>query len=409
MRFSRTLLAAISLFAVAAQSPATFAQSAPVDDVKVGVLTDMSSVFSDLVGKGSVIAAQMAIDDFVAAEKPDFKVSMISADHTSKADVASNVARQWIDQEGVDVITDIAGASVTLAVSKVGAEKNKIVLATASGQNSLTSEDCQPTALHWTYNTRAVSGTTARAVTKEGGNKWFFITADYAGGRSLQEDATEGVLAEGGEVVGSIKHPFNSQDFSSQLLTAQTSGANVVAFANSGPEFVNGTKQAIEYGINTQAKLVGLLPYVTDIHTLGLEATQGMYVTDPAYWDRNDATRAWSKRFFEKHGKMPTYVQAGLYSGIMHYLKAVKAAGTTDTEAVLAKMREMPINDAFTDNAKLREDNMVVRDMYVYKVKAPADSKGEWDLYEYQYTVPGDQAFRPLSESKCPLLAKNKG
>jgi branched-chain amino acid transport system substrate-binding protein len=401
MSFLKTAVAA-SLLACTALISSAQAQ----EEVKIGVMTDMSSVFSDIVGDGSVLAAQMAVDDFIAAEKPDFKITVVSADHTSKADVASNLARTWIDQDGVDVLADVAGASVTLAVSKIGAEKDKIVLATASGQNSLSGADCQPTTLHWTYNTRAVSGAAAREIAKDGGKKWYFLTADYAGGRSLEEDATEGLKAEGGEVVGSVKHPFNEQDYSSYLLQAQGSGADVIAFANSGGPFVNAMKQAREYGLHNQAQLVGLLPNVVDLHTLGLEAAQGMTLVDPMYWGYSDETKAWSKRFFDKMGRMPTYFQAGLYSGILHYLKAVKAAGTDETQAVLAKMRELPIEDPFSKNAKIREDNMVVRDMALYRVKSPDKAEDEWDLYEFVRMIPADVAFRSVEEGGCPLVKK---
>lgn len=401
MSFLKSAVAA-SLLACTALISGAQAQ----EEVKIGVMTDMSSVFSDIVGAGSVQAAQMAVDDFIAAEKPEFKISIVSADHTSKADIASNLARTWFDQDGVDVIADVAGASVTLAVSKIGTEKNKIVIASASGQNSLSGADCQPTTLHWTYNTRAVSGAAAREIAKDGGKKWFFLTADYAGGRSLEEDATEGLTAEGATVLGSVKHPFNEQDYSSYLLTAQGSGADVVAFANSGGPFVNAMKQAREYGLQNQAQLVGLLPNVVDLHTLGLEAAQGMTLVDPMYWGYDDDTKAWSQRFNEKMGRMPTYFQAGLYSGITHYLKAVKAAGTDETDAVLAKMREMPVNDAFSKDAKLRADNMVVRDMPLYKVKTPAASTGEWDLYEFIRLIPADVAFLSVEEGGCPLVKK---
>ncbi|CAO3422403.1 ABC transporter substrate-binding protein [Azospirillum doebereinerae] len=409
MTFAKTLLGAASCLAVAAATvaaiPAARAET-PVKEVKIGVLTDMSSIYSDLVGPGSVVAAQMAIDDFIAAEKPGFKISLVSADHTSKADAASSIARKWIDEQGVDVLTDVAGASVTLAVSNIGAEKNKLVLATASGQNSLSSEDCKPTTLHWSYNTRAVSATTAKAVTLEGAKTWYFVTADYAGGRSLEEDATKGVLAGGGKVLGSVKHPFNNSDFSSQILMGQSSGATAIGFGNSGPDTINAVKQANEYGLNGKVALTPLLAMITDIDAMGLDMAKGMYVTESFYWDLNDQTRAWSKRFFDQRKKMPTMVQAGLYSGVMHYLKSVKAANSSDTAPVLAKMKELPISDAVTKTSHLRADNIVLRDMYLFKVKAPSESKYAWDYYKLEKTVPGDEAFAPLAESKCPLVKK---
>lgn len=403
MSFAKMLAGAAGCLAVAATALAAQAQTMK-PEVKIGVLTDMSSIYSDLVGAGSVVAAQMAIDDFVAAEKPDFKISLVSADHTSKADVAAGIARKWIDEQGVDVLTDVAGASVTLAVSAIGAEKNKLVLATASGQNSLSSEDCKPTTLHWSYNSRAVAATTAKAVTAAGAKTWFFVTADYAGGRSLEEDATKGVLAAGGKVLGSAKHPFNNGDFSSQILMAQSSGAAAIGFANSGPDTINAVKQANEYGLNGKVALTPLLPMITDIDAMGLDMAKGMYVTESFYWDLNDQTRAWSKRFFDQRKKMPTMVQAGLYSAVLHYLKAVKAAKTADTGPVLAAMKELTISDAVTKPSHLRADNIVIRDMYLFKVKAPSESRYAWDDYTLVKTIPGEEAFAPLSESKCPLV-----
>ncbi len=404
MPFAKRLLGTASFLAALAAATAGAQTMKP--EVKIGVLSDMSSVFSDQVGPGSVLAAEMAVEDFIAAEKPDFKIKVISADHTSKADVASSIARRWFDEEKLDVLTDVAGASVTLAVSNIGAEKNKIVLATASGQNSLSGEDCKPTLLHWTYNTRSVAAPTAKAVTESGAKSWYFVTADYAGGRSLEEDATTGVKAANGKVLGSSKHPFNNQDFSSQLLTAQGSGAQAIGFGSAGPDAINAIKQANEYGLAGKVALVPLLPMVTDIDALGLGMTKGMYVTEPFYWDLNDETRAWSKRFFEKRKKMPTMVQAGLYSAVTHYLKAVKAAKTADTDPVLAAMRDMPVNDMFTKNARIRADNIVLRDMFLFQVKDPSESKYPWDYYKLVRTVPGDEAFAPLSESKCSLVKK---
>lgn len=401
----QALLAAGLSFAACLSAQAQSAQS-PVKDVRIGVLTDMTSVFSSLVGPGSVQAAQMAIDDFVAEEKPAFKVSLISADHTSKADVASGIARRWFDQENVDVIADVAGAAVTLAVSKLGAQKNKLILATASGQNSLSGVDCQATTLHWTYNTWAVAGTTARAITKEGGNSWFFLTADYAGGRSLEEDATKALTAVGGKVLGGVRHPFGAADYSSALLSAESSGAKVIAFANAGADIVNSIKQANEFNLTKKHTIAGLLMFIADVHALGLELAQGMEVTAPFYWDLNEGARAWSKRFHDTRKVMPTFAQAGLYSAVRHYLKAVKAAGTTQTETVIAKMRETRVNDMFAQNAYLRADNLLIHDVHFFKVKTPAESKYAWDYYKPLKTVSGEEAFAPLSESTCPLVAK---
>ncbi|WP_231712507.1 ABC transporter substrate-binding protein [Vineibacter terrae] len=386
----------LAAFSAAAQKPSM------KDEVRIGVLTDMASAYSDLVGAGSVIAARMAIEDFEAAEKPSFKIKLYSADHQNKADVASNIARRWFDQDGVDMITDVTGASVALAVSKLAPVYDKVILMTSSGQPSLTSEDCQKTVLHWTYNTFAVGRSTAEIVTREGGSTWFFITADYAGGRSMEEGATAGVRAAGGKVLGSAKHPpAATTDFASQLLTAQSSGAKVVGLANAGADAINTIKQAREFGIQRQQTLAAALLFITDVHSLGLPLAQGMYMTSAFYWDLNEASRTWSRRFFERHGKMPTMVQAGLYSATLHYLKAVKAASTVDAQTVVRQMRATPVRDMFTQSGYIRDDGLMVHDLYSFKVKAPADSKEPWDLLSLRATIPGDQAFAPLSESKC--------
>jgi len=392
-------------------SAAALAQSgtgpgATPGDVRIGVLTDKSSIFSDLVGDGSVLAAQMAIDDFIASEKPGFKVSLLSADHSSKADVASAIARNWFDQEGVDMIGDLAGASVSLAVSKLAPQYNKVVLVSAAAQNSLTNEDCQPTVLHWTFNSYGVARTTAREVMKQGIDSWYFLTADYAGGHSLERDASAVVTAGGGKILGSTRHPFNNADFSSMLLMAQASGAKAIGIASAGNDLVTEIKQANEYGITRKQTLVGLNVFLLDVHGLGLEMAQGMYLTSAFYWDMDDETRAWSKRFFEKRQRMPTMPQAGLYSGVLHYLKAVKAGGTKEAKAVVAKMRETPVRDMFARNGKLREDGLMEHDLYLFQVKTPAESKYPWDYYNLKKVVPGDQAFQPLSESTCPFVKK---
>lgn len=380
----------------------------PVKQIKIGVLTDMNSIYSDMVGAGSVTATKMAVDDFIAAEKPSFKISVISADHMLKPDVATNIARQWATEENVDVIADVSSAGVTLAVSKLGAQLNKLVLATASAQNSLSTEDCKPTTVEWTYNTWAVSAATARAIAETGGDSWFFLTADYIGGRSMEDDATTAITAAGGKVLGSVRQPLGTTDFSSALLRAQSSGAKVIGLANAGSDTITSIKQAHEFDVTAKQKLAGMFVFVTDIHALGLEMAQGLTVTASFYWDMNDATRAWSKRFFKVHGKMPTMAQAGLYSAVLHYLKAVKASNTSDTKKVVAQMRAIPVNDMFATNGYLREDNLMIHDMYVFQVKKPSESKYPWDYYTLKKTIKGKDAFQPMDRSKCPYLRDAK-
>lgn len=377
-------------------------------NVKIGVLTDLSGTYSDLAGSGSVLATQMAIDDFMAGEKPDFKIEMVSADHQNKADIAANKAREWYESDGVDMITDLVTSSTALAVMKIAKEKNKIDLISGAGSTAITNSDCNDVSVHWAYDTYALSNGTAKAVTQQGGKTWFFLTADYAFGHALERDSADIVRENGGKVVGEVRHPFPGTDFSSYLLKAQASGAQVIGLANAGNDTINSIKQAAEFGITPKQKLAGLLMFITDIHSLGLQATQGMYLTTGFYWDRNDETRAWSKRFFEKQKRMPTMVQAGVYSSVLHYLKAVKAAGTDDTQAVMAEMRKMPVNDFFAKNGHIRKDGRMVHDMYLAQVKAPAESKYPWDYYTIRQTIPAAEAFLPLDKSSCPLVVGKK-
>jgi len=374
--------------------------------VKIGVLTDLSGLYSDLSGSGSVLAAQMAIDDFKAQAKPNFKIEMISADHQNKGDIAANISREWFDTKNVDVIVDLVTTSTALAVMKVAKEKNKITLVSGAASTRITNEDCTDTNVHWAYDTYALATGTGRAVVKQGGNTWFFITADYAFGQSLEADTAKVVIASGGKVLGSVRHPFPGTDFSSFLLKAQASGAKVIGLANAGTDTTNSIKQAVEFGITPKQTLAGLLLFITDIHSLGLKTAQNMYLTTGFYWNYNDETRAWSKRFFEKHGSMPTMVHAGVYSSVMHYLNAVKAAGTDDTSTVMKKMKETPVNDFFAHNGRIREDGRMVHDMYLVQVKTPAESTKPWDYYNVRQVIPGDQAYQPLSESRCPLVKK---
>ena len=374
--------------------------------VKIGVLTDMSGTYSDLAGPGSVRAVQMAVEDFIAKEKPDFKIQVISADHQNKGDIAANKAREWFDTGKVDVIVDLVTTSTALAVMKVAKEKDRITLVSGAASTPITNEQCTDTNVHWTYDTYAMAVGTGKAVVKQGGKTWFFITADYAFGKALEKDTSDVVLENGGKVLGRVLHPFPAQDFSSFLLQAQSSGAQVIGLANAGNDTINAIKQAAEFGITPKQSLAGLLMFITDVHSLGLKATQGMYLTTGFYWDMNDETRAWSKRFVWEKRHMPTMVQAGDYSAVYHYLKAVKAAGTDGTKAVMAKMKATPVNDFFAKNGKIRDDGRMVHDMYLAQVKKPEESKYAWDYYFIRQVIPGDQAFMPLSKSKCPLVKK---
>jgi len=404
----RRLMYVLVCVALAAQIPSAAMAGTKVSDgvVKIGVLTDMSGTYSDLAGPGSVLAVQMAVEDFLAKEKPDFKIEVISADHQNKGDISANTAREWIDPDKVDMIADLVTTSTALAVMKVAKEKNRITLVSGAASTPITNEQCTDINVHYTYDTYALATGTGRAVVKQGGKTWFFLTADYAFGKALEKDTLEVVLEEGGKRLGGVLHPFPAQDFSSFLLQAQSSGAQVIGLANAGNDTINAIKQAAEFGITPKQSLAGLLMFITDIHSLGLKATQGMYLTTGFYWDLNDETRAWSKRFNEKKGRMPTMVQAGDYSMVYHYLKAVKAAGTDDTQAVMAKMKATPINDFFAKNGKIRDDGRMVHDMYLAQVKKPEESKYPWDYYNIRQTIPGDQAFMPLSKSKCPLVKK---
>jgi branched-chain amino acid transport system substrate-binding protein len=371
--------------------------------VKIGVLTDMSGPYLDNNGPGSVLAAQMAIDDF-GGKVLGVPIEMIYADNQNKADIGASIARRWFDTEKVDTMVDIAASSVALAVGHIAAEKNKVILYSGSSTTRLTNEECNRVNVHWTYDTYALGKGSAAAITKRGGDTWYFITADYVFGHSLEKDATAFVLATGGKVLGSSRHPFPSDDYSSFLLRAQKSGAKIVAFANSGNDLVNGIKQAAEFGLTRKQQVTGLLVFINDIHAIGLKAAQGMLVTTAFYWNLNDDTRAWSKRFFEKRKRMPTMNQAGIYSSVTHYLKAIQAAGTDEAQAVMAKMRAMPVNDMFAKNGRLREDGRMVHDMYLFQVKTPEESKEPWDYYKLVQVIPGEEAFQPLSQSRCPFI-----
>jgi len=375
------------------------------DVVKVGVLTDMSGLYSDIGGQGSVLAAQMAVDDFGGKVKGK-KVEVVGADHQNKADVASSKVRQWIDRDGVDMVTDALNSAVALATAKVVAEKKRILIDTGAASTRLTNEECTPYTIHHTYDTFALANGTGKAVVKQGGDTWYFLTADYAFGHSLEKDTADVVKASGGKVLGAVRHPLSASDFSSFLLQAQASRAKIVGLANAGGDTINSIKGANEFGLTKNQTLAGLLVFITDIHSLGLNATQGMYVTEGWYWDLNDDTRKWSQRFFAKMKKMPSSNQAGVYSAVTMFLKAVDATGTDDADAVMAWLRKNPQSDMFGKNMRLREDGRLVHDMYLFQVKKPAESKKPWDYYHVRQTIPGDQAFQPLSASKCALVKK---
>jgi branched-chain amino acid transport system substrate-binding protein len=376
--------------------------------VKLAVLDDMSGPYAENSGQGNVLAVRMAIKDFggTLLGKP---VEMTSADLQNKVDVGMGIARKWFDVEGVDAILGMGSSAAALAVQKLAADKNRITLATTAATAELTGKSCSPNGVHWVYDTYALGKGAATAVVAQGGKSWFFITADYAFGHALEASASTFVKALGGTVLGSVRHPLDTSDFSSFLLQAQSSQAQVIGVANAGNDTITALKQGAEFGIQESGqKMVGLLMQVTEIHSLGLKATKGLQFVEAFYWDQNDETREFSKRFWQQYGQPPTQVQAGTYSAAMHYLKAVKAAGTKEAKAVMAKMKEMPINDFMTKNGTIRQDGRVIRDMYLLATKDPSESKGEWDLMKVAATIPGKEAFRPLSESECPLVQQAK-
>ncbi|MET4699238.1 branched-chain amino acid transport system substrate-binding protein [Constrictibacter sp. MBR-5] len=377
------------------------------DVVRLGVLNDQSGLYADIGGQGSVTAARMAVEDFggTVLGKP---IEIIFADHQNKPDVGSNITRQWIDQDGVDVIVDVPTSSVALAVQAITKEKERIFLMSGPASSDLTGKACSPFGFQWTYDTYALANGTGGAMVKQGGDSWFFLTSDYAFGHALERDTSNAVKEAGGKVLGAVRHPLNNSDFSSFLLQAQGSGAKVIGLANAGGDTINSIKQASEFGITQSGQsLAGLLVFISDVHSLGLKTSQGLVITTAFYWDQNDETRAFSKRFAEKMGgRVPSMTQAGVYSEVAHYLKAVKAAGTDDAKKVADQMRSMPINDFMTKDGKIREDGRIIRDMYLVQVKKPEESKGPYDYYKILRTIPGEQAYRPLDKGDCPLVKK---
>ncbi len=391
---------ACALTALTASAPASAQISGDV--VRIGFITDISGLYSDIDGQGGVEAIRMAIADFGGSVNGK-KIELLVADHQNKADVAATKSREWIDQQNVDVLIGGTNSGATLAMNKVAAEKKKPIIVVSAGTARFTNEECTPYTVHYSYDTISLSKVVGSTIVKQGGDTWYFLTADYAFGASLEKDASDVVKANGGKVLGSVRHPLNASDFASFLLQAQSSKAKILGLANSGGDTVNSIKAANEFGITKTMKLAGLLMFITDVHSLGLNVTQGMYLADAWYWDRTPETRAWAKRYFDKMKKEPSSTQAADYSATMTYLKAVKAAGTDDADKVMAQMKSTRINDMFATNGTIRRDGRMVHDMYLMQVKTPSESKYPWDYYKLVATVPGEQAFATKAESKCSL------
>lgn len=393
-----------TVLALALSVSATAAHAAGISDdvVRIGVLTDMSGAYSGNVGPGSVLATKLAIEDMggKVLGKP---VEMVSADHLNKTDVAASRAREWMDRDKVDVVTELGNSAVALAVMNIAREKNRMTMVTGAGATRITGEDCTPTNVQWVYDTYALAKVGTLPLVESGAKNWYFVTADYAFGHSLESDGMRFVKEGGGKVLGSSRYPFPGNDFASFLLSAQGSGADAVGFASAGADLQNEIKQAREFGLAPKQKLVAMLMSITDVHGVGLDAAQGMTFAETFYWDMDDETRAFAKRFEKELGKMPTALQAGQYSAVLNYLRAVEKAGTDEVGAVMKALHEMPIHDAFARNATLRPDGKLIHDTYVVQVKTPEESKGPWDYYKIVKTVSGDQSFMPLSESQCKL------
>jgi branched-chain amino acid transport system substrate-binding protein len=398
-------LALISALAIAGIDISAARAQVSDDVVRIGVLNDQSGLYADLGGPGSVTAARMAVEDAGGAVlgKP---VEIVFADHQNKSDIGAALARQWFDVGKVDMAIGFDNSSVALAVEQLAAERNRIAIAGAVGSTAFTGKACTANEASWIYDSYALTTSLAKSTVAEGRDTWFFITVDYAFGHSLEADATAAVQAAGGKVLGSVRHPLNTSDFSSYLLQAQASGAKVVAFANGGGDMVNAVKQANEFGLTKNQSMVALLIFISDVHSMELKAAQGLKFVTAFYWDRDAESRAWSKRFFEKQGRMPTMAQASVYSAVRHYLIAIAAAGTDEAKAVMAKMRAIPVNDFYVKNGHLREDGRLVHDMYFSQVKTPSESTRPWDYYNMLGVIAGNQAFRPLAEGGCPLVAR---
>lgn len=397
------LVATLAASAVAATGPATAQVSDDV--VKIGVIVDMGGVYSALGGKGVVRAVELAVKDF-GGKVQGKPIQVIAADYQNKVDVAASKAREWLDVDKVDLIIESTDSGAAIAMQKLATDKKKPIFIVGSASTALTNKECSAYGIHWVYDTYALATGTARAVMQDGGNSWYFITADYAFGQALERDTTNVVESMGGKVLGTSRHPLNASDFASYLLQAQASKAKVVGLANAGKDTQNAVRQAVEFGITKDQILATMLVFDTDVKGLGLQAAQGMLFTTGFYWDRNQESRDFSKRFYDVHKAMPTMVQAGAYSAAMNYLKAVDAVKSDSPDTVLKQMHDTPVNDFFAENGKIRVDGRMVHDMYLAEVKKPAESKGEWDLIRIKKTIPGDEAFQPLSASTCPLVAK---
>jgi branched-chain amino acid transport system substrate-binding protein len=403
MLITRVLVLTIALIAVAVTAHAQISDGI----VKIGVMNDQSGTYADISGPGSTTAARLAVEDFGAAKK-GLKVEIVVADHLNKPDVGSSIARQWYDAEKVDVIVDVPTSSVALAINQITRDKGKAFLVSGAASSDLTGKACTPNTIHWTYDTWALANGTGSAIVKTGGDTWFFLTADYAFGHALERDTEAVVVKNGGKVLGKVRHPFPTADFSSFLLQAQASKAKIIGLANAGADTTNAIKQGAEFGIvKGGQQFAGLLVFISDVHALSLEKANGLVLTEAFYWDLNDKTRAWSKRFAEKqHGAMPTMVQAGVYSAVLHYLKAVEALKSDDGTKVIAKMKEMPTDDPLFGKGVVRADGRKIHPMYLFEVKKPAEAKGPWDYYKVRATIPTEQAFRPLDQGECPLVKK---
>ncbi|KAA0890950.1 ABC transporter substrate-binding protein [Pusillimonas sp. ANT_WB101] len=390
---------ALSAFSVHANTPLK---------PRIGILTDMSGTYSDISGKGSAVAAQMAVEDF-AAQYPDVQADVVSGDHQNKTDVGMSLARDWIDNQGVDVIAELTTSSVALAAQRLTTDKDKLLLITGAGSSDLTGKSCTPNTIAWVYDTFATANGTGRAVVKQGGKTWFMLTVDYAFGEALERDAVDAVTSAGGTIVGSARHPLSTSDLSSQIFSAIASKAQIIGLAHAGGDLITAIKQAKEFGVAKAGQnLAALLIYISDVHAIGLDAAQGLYLTTGFYWDQNDESREWSKRFFERTQRMPTMAQAGVYSGVMHYLKAVQETGTKDTATVRKKMGDTRIHDMFTKDGYIRADGRMMHDLYLAQVKTPEESKYPWDYYNIVGTIPAEDAFRSVEKSECGLLAKAK-
>jgi branched-chain amino acid transport system substrate-binding protein len=401
----KKICAALAMCGLAFGVGSAQAQKLSGDKIVIGFVTDMSSLYSDIDGQGGVEAIRMAIAD-MQKEFPGKKIEIVFADHQNKADIASSKVREWIDQAGADVIIGGTNSSTALASAKVAAEKKRPYFSVGAATSRLTNEDCTPYTVHYAYDTVALANGTGAAVVKSGGKSWYFLTADYAFGHSLEKDTGDVVKAAGGTVVGAVRHPLSASDFSSFLLQAQNSKAQILGLANAGGDTINSIKAANEFGITKNMKLAGLLMFINDIHSLGLKTTQGMYLTDGWYWNQSPESREWGRRFFEKMKRMPSMLQAGDYSAVTTYLKAVKAVGTDDADAVMAQLKKAKISDMFTKNGVIRADGRMVHDMYLMQVKSPAESKEPWDYFKLAQTIPGDEAYTKLANSRCPLVKK---